>query len=390
MRVTEDLDVSKTQKRGFSLSIRLIQVSTMQKYVFIGLAVFFCAMDAHYAYIESNPSDSAPPYVLIILFVLFCLHGWFSPWSDIAYVIFVDFVTLVSPLSDNLGFAMIATSAIAISWLAENWVWQGILIYFSTRICLYINHSNTQFVLFDTAMQLAIVLVFGLFLRWQRNRAEKFHSDLKAARKSVENVKAQLRRELATQLHDTIAKDLAQISLDAQKLRDDPSSVTPEALAELAREASAAARRIRPMILNLDINRESISLDKALEESRKMLTTRGITLEIITPPGLHTSLTRQQQIVSSLVVRESASNILKYAPENSFASMELTVDEERNLSIYTQNRVAEHPDASITGGFGLRNLEDKISSECGELLFGKSGDMWTLSAEIPYRKGVTP
>ncbi|MBB5845642.1 two-component system sensor histidine kinase UhpB [Mobiluncus mulieris] len=268
----------------------------------------------------------------------------------------------------------------------ENWVWQGLLLYASTSAVLLIRAEDITLTLIFLCLQFAVSLIVGLLMRQQRDYTALLQGYLDSSGLAAEQIRSQLRRELAAQLHDTTAKDLAQISLAAQKLRDDPSSVTSEALAELASAASAAAKRIRPMILNLDISRESISLEKALVESRKMLTARGITLDVVVPKGTDQLLTRQQQLVASLVVRESASNILKYAPENSLASLELSLDEARNLSVYSQNRVAEHPDTSFTGGYGLRNLEDKITSEGGELLFGKSGDKWNLSVEIPFRK----
>lgn len=361
-------------------------VSKAQGYFFLISAITFCVFDLivayHYKYLFNSPAA----LVIVVLFVLLALHGKFFQWSDLAYVVFLDIALLIPFLSHNTAYAALGTTIITISWIVENWVWQGLLLYASTSAVLLIRAEDIALTLIFLCLQFVVSLIAGLLVRQQRDYAALLQGYLDSSGLAAEQIRAQLRRELATQLHDTTAKDLAQISLAAQKLRDDPSSVTPEALAELASKASAAAKRIRPMILNLDINRESISLEKALVESRKMLTARGITLEITVPKNADWLLTRQQQLVASLVVRESASNILKYAPENSLASLELSLDEEQNLSIYTQNRVAEHPDTSFTGGYGLRNLEDKIASEGGELLFGKSGDMWTLSVEIPFGK----
>ncbi|XCB29930.1 hypothetical protein RQN30_00105 [Arcanobacterium hippocoleae] len=84
-------------------------------------------------------------------------------------------------------------------------------------------------------------------------------------------------------------------------------------------------------------------------------------------------------------MRESATNILKYAPEKSIAKLEAELDSEHNIYIVLQNEVAEISDTGITGGFGLRNLEDKISQEGRTLIFGKTDLTWILSAEIPIK-----
>lgn len=361
-------------------------VSKWQGYFFLGSATLFCALDLSVVYYYKILFSSPVSFVIAVLFILLALHGKFFQKSDLAYVIFLNAVLLIPPLSHNIAYAALGTTIIVISWIVENWVWQGLLLYASTSAVLLIRAEDITLTLIFLCLQFAVSLIVGLLMRQQRDYTALLQGYLDSSGLAAEQIRSQLRRELAAQLHDTTAKDLAQISLAAQKLRDDPSSVTSEALAELASAASAAAKRIRPMILNLDISRESISLEKALVESRKMLTARGITLDVVVPKGTDRLLTRQQQLVASLVVRESASNILKYAPENSLASLELSLDEARNLSVYSQNRVAERPDTSFTGGYGLRNLEDKITSEGGELLFGKSGDKWNLSVEIPFRK----
>ena len=324
---------------------------------------------------------------MLSLAILLSLHGWFGLWADFAYL---GLLTLLIPsdLSNGLGFDLLGIVAIGISWIAQNRVLQTCTIFFLTRVVVFSVTDDFPSFWLDTLLQAIPLFTFGFFLRYQRQHTHELQMQVETAKKEAEVLGARVRRELATQLHDTTAKDLARIAVVAQRLSDQPSTASPEELSQLARLAVTASKRIRPMILNLDSHRETISLESSIREAQKMLTARGITLTAAVPDNIDSALTRQQKLVSALIVRECATNILKYAPEDSTASLEMSLDTSATLTITMHNTIAPTPDSSITGGFGLRNLEDRLYEEGGELLFGRRGEDWTLSAEIPVQKGT--
>lgn len=357
-----------------------------QRLFFLIFSIFCAIIDTAQYYIVENPTSPVSPISIIILTVLLFANGWLSPWTDILFIAF--FATFsFTDLSDNLGFFLFAVIAIFSLWIYKGWFIQTVVFFVTSNITFFINSRDTfAFILFFM-LEITLIPTLGFLLRWQRSNTETLQNDLATLKKEAEAIGVQVRRELAAQLHDTTAKDLARVAIFAQHLRDSPEPVTKQELSALAELATTASRRIRPTILSLDSTRTNASLEKAVQESRKMLTARDITLEVVTPEDLDSSLTRQQKIVAALTVRESATNILKYAPENSTARLEVELDSDQTLYISIQNDVATKAASGITGGFGLRNLEDQINQEGGTLLFGKTNLTWNLNAEIPFKTG---
>lgn len=117
-----------------------------------------------------------------------------------------------------------------------------------------------------------------------------------------------------------------------------------------------------------------------------MLSTREICLSSSVPEGLNNKLSRQQALVASTVVRESATNVLKYAPEGSQASLDIDT-EGSEITISLSNEIGEKPASDITGGFGLVNLERQLDEVKGELSYGETGSRWILYASIPLTNG---
>lgn len=146
------------------------------------------------------------------------------------------------------------------------------------------------------------------------------------------------------------------------------------------------ARRIRPIILDLDVLANRHSLDRSIAMSAQMLTTRSITLSTDSEANLDAKLDRETTTLASLFVRESATNALKYAPSASNVDLIIELAPEI-LSLTMRNDVAALPQAgSITGGFGLSNLRQRIEASGGSLTFVHNDNEWVIIASIPYSR----
>ena len=100
---------------------------------------------------------------------------------------------------------------------------------------------------FSSVLTAVLVLVIGLALRWQNGRRVLAEQEKETIRRAA----TENRRELARQLHDTTAKDLAHVAVLAQDVTTRHPELSSELL-PLVVAATDASRRIRPMILSID------------------------------------------------------------------------------------------------------------------------------------------
>lgn len=355
-----------------------------QRIIFVSLALVLGLLEVTGLLVRVANYPSM--WALAILVILLASCAWFSPWSDIAYTVFFDCL-LLSPLSDNFSFTIWGICAISISWIARSWIIPGLAIFFSAEIfsLLVANPPTAQVLSFilDTLATLSL----GFFLRWQHQRMERMTMESQQAKEEAERSGERIRRELAAELHDTIAKDLVRLAILADRIAKHPDEAKPQDLKLVSDIAKTASSRIRPVILNLDTTRVSASLTDILDDVRSMLRAREMVLETDANAELDSLLTRQQRLLASLVVREAATNALKYAPAGAYIELEMSLDEERILTIMMSNPVSELPEYhGMTGGFGLRNLESRLNDEGGELLFGRNSQGWIITAVIPAAK----
>lgn len=147
-----------------------------------------------------------------------------------------------------------------------------------------------------------IVLAVGMAFRVLVDKESKTARDLVAARQESRRALASVRSELAAQLHDTIAKDLARVVISAQNLTVAHPELADEInpLMTIARDAS---RRLRPMITNLNLAVAAPSLKAAVKESAAMLCSRAMVLNVEMVADIDQLLSRQALLTASLCVR---------------------------------------------------------------------------------------
>ncbi|RTE48452.1 histidine kinase [Actinotignum sanguinis] len=199
----------------------------------------------------------------------------------------------------------------------------------------------------------------------------------------------QTRQELARQLHDTTAKDLAHIAILAQDIAIRHPDLSEE-LDKLVKVATSASRRIRPLILSMDTTATETPLSEVITQVTNMLRTRDITLEVNINGDIDTLTTRQQRRTAALAIRECASNILKYAPAGSEANLVIEVTTAPNLlALSLSNQIASQPQTShMSSGYGLANLANRIRTEGGTIQSKAVDQQWITYITLPAHASV--
>ncbi|STO16072.1 Signal transduction histidine kinase, nitrate /nitrite-specific [Mobiluncus mulieris] len=332
--------------------------------------------------------------VLLVLMVSLALCGIFPPYFESLFILLssIYFGLFGSLTTPTLGIYVLVGV-----WLVRSWIIPGLLLLLVTEISLTAVSPHPSLQAIGAVFGSGVTIALGLAIRYfrlktakantqaehSRRQTEQARREAELARREARETSSLIRKQLAVQLHDTIAKDLAHIAIKAQELSQ-PGCATPEELAALANQAIATSKRIKPTILQLDTESGRANITETVSLVTKMLSTRNITLQNDVSENLDPQVTRQQALLACLVIREAATNILKYAPTDTTASLEVTREPDGAITITTSNTIGDSPaNIGTTGGFGLANLERQITTNGGELEYSHTPARWILWATIP-------
>lgn len=358
-----------------------------QRLIFVALALLVALLEL---ILYSTKFDFVALWTLILCTLLLASCGWFAPWSEILYIFAYD-VTLFIPVGDYFPHLLFGVCAISVSWLARSWVIPGLVLYFSTELLALVATTMLIPRLTGFLLETALVLPLGFFLRWHRLNAERMSTRLRLMKEESTQAETRIRRDLATELHDTIARDLVRLVVLANRLEKHPDSATTEDFRQISELSVSASRWIRSVISRLDARRTHRNLSEVIDEASKMLSSRDMNLELTGTSNLEVVLTRQQLLLATLVVQECATNALKYGVSGTKVTLEATLDESRVLTLIMRNQISPTPNYStVSSGIGLDNLESRLEEENGELILGKIDRQWIVKAIIPPSREETP
>ncbi|MDD7384125.1 MAG: hypothetical protein SPI12_06290 [Actinomycetaceae bacterium] len=316
----------------------------------------------------------------------------FAPVSEIVFALLYTIVA-ATPLGSDVMFGFFGMYAVCIEWLVRSWYLPSIAFFVSSQVLAALTQSDglkTSVISFLVGT--VIIIVSAYSIRNHRSQMARVTSQAQADVDAAHKASDQLRQDLAVLLHDSTAKDLSRIALISRDLQseypDEPL------LAQLADIASSASRRVRPLILNLTIQPHADTLTTIIAHAQQMLATRSITLDVDIPDMLDALISPQSQQcrIAGLVVREGATNILKYAPRGSAASLDI-VDDGIALCITLSNTVSDNVQEGMTGGFGLRHLDEQVAAIDGTLSHMNLDGNWIVYATIPHERtadAITP
>ena len=357
--------------------------TTARSLLFIIGAIFFAGIDVTSGALGFYNFNTSFLFFDIGLWLLFALAGSFR---------FCEVLLIASCITLNAcnlvgGFAVFSFGVpiVLVLWLLRSWIMRAVTVMaIETSVSVAVS-PTPQLQLYSSIIITIVTLTVGIALRWQNNRRALAEERTKEAFEAVR----QTRQELARQLHDTTAKDLAHVAILAQDIAIRHPNLSEE-LGILVEVATSASRRLRPLILSMDTTATETPLSEVITQVSNMLSTRDITLEVNITGDIDTLTTRQQRRTAALAIRECASNILKYAPAGSEANLVIEVTTAPNLlALSLSNQIASQPQTShMSSGYGLANLANRIRTEGGTIQTSAVDQQWITYITLPAHPSV--
>lgn len=241
-----------------------------------------------------------------------------------------------------------------------------------------------------------LLLVFGI--TWLtgyligRERAR-----LEQATRQHEERLAEQRRDLARDLHDTLAQTITGMVITTEGIkRQLGGSCTPDVAEDLETVLRLGRQSITDLRGIMHILRTSTpgdrvvsawrvaSVPSVLAEQSAELERRGFSVSTLVdgdPESLPPSV---RECLAKLIV-EASSNMAKHAAPGSHCSMMVEVSPMAVEAVFT-NPCGAKPARPGAGGVGLVGARERIEALAGQLTVLESSSLWTLQARIP----VTP
>ncbi|KAB1867026.1 sensor histidine kinase [Microbacterium algeriense] len=222
------------------------------------------------------------------------------------------------------------------------------------------------------AVGFALRLAFARGSRLERELAERAEQERQA-------VLAE-RRWIAGELHDSIAHHLTVVALHVQMLEDPETSTdSQEAIRVAARKAMTDLRFV--IELADDGPQTAVQtgdLAAAIDEAQGEFEAAGHSVDRQGDPR-DERIPRAVEIVLARIVRESATNILKYAGPGE-VQIHLDVDDEIALRSPLPTTPRRELSSSRTG---LGRMAERVMGASGEFSAGEVEGSWVVSARLP-------
>ncbi|WP_101848355.1 sensor histidine kinase [Zhihengliuella sp. ISTPL4] len=243
----------------------------------------------------------------------------------------------------------------------------------------------------DSGVNVALFLVFaavsgavGFALRVAFDRGSRLERQLEAAAEQEKEAVLAERRWIAGELHDSIAHHLTVVSLHVQMLEDpDVSDGSREAIRVAARKAMTDLRFVidladdGPRAAGMPTG----DLVAAIEEAQTEFEAAGHDVILDGDPG-DERIPRAVEIVLARIVRESATNVLKYAGPGTVEIRLVVDDDKAHLSLRSPLPTTPRRELS-SSRTGLGRMAERVMGASGEFSAGEVDGHWLVSAVLP-------
>lgn len=170
------------------------------------------------------------------------------------------------------------------------------------------------------------------------------------------------RERIARDLHDLLGHTLTVVVLKAQVVEQlipsQPDMAVKEAL-EIQATARQALADVREAVLGF----RSKGLQLELVHAKETLQAAGIECDVrMLPEDLPMLVSREQEMVLTLSVREAVTNIVRHSAAR-YCSVHLTIDVD-HVQIHVED---DGKGGTTEGGFGLRGMRERVETLGGSL-----------------------
>lgn len=243
----------------------------------------------------------------------------------------------------------------------------------------------------DSGVNVALYLIFatlagavGFALRLAFARGSRLERELEERAEQERQAVLAERRWIAGELHDSIAHHLTVVALHVQMLEDpETSNDSQEAIRVAARKAMTDLRFVIELA---DDGPQSSSvqtgdLAAAIDEAQGEFESAGHSVAREGDPR-DERIPRAVEIVLARIVRESATNILKYAGPGE-VQIDLAVDDEvAHLTLRSPLPTTPRRELS-SSRTGLGRMAERVMGASGEFSADEIDGFWVVSARLP-------
>ena len=231
----------------------------------------------------------------------------------------------------------------------------------------------------------AVAGSIGIALRTAYARGRRLEYQLAEREEHERQAIVAERRWIAGELHDSIAHQLTIISLHTQLLDDDEMrDASQEAIRTAARKALSDLRFIIKLAEDAPAGAEVSAgdLKAAIDEAREEF--RGAGHSVVLEGDLHDEgIPRGAEIVLARVVRESATNIIKYAGPGDVRFVLDVQPEAITMTISSPLATGSTPRVASSSGTGLNRMAGRVLGVSGEFSAGPVGNEWQVRTYLP-------
>lgn len=309
------------------------------------------------------------------------------------------------PLFSLMGVAFLVLSACSFGRREWILVVTGVPVAWITGVAMLgqttINESSTMrpgaFWWLGMAT-VTIAALVGLGVRFLVIRTARIKAQLQDVEEAAEEARIAERHALARELHDVVAHHITVITMQAMAARNSKDMAKLQGALGVVEESSRQAlTELRALLGVLRAeereHREpgatsaasATDLASQLDSHVKQLQEHGIAVSEATIAENISKVPMSIQATCGRVLRESVTNILKYSLPGGACAIALKVDrgavDIRISNDKLKRNGARNP--SLSSGFGLTSLNERVRALGGIYCASRSGDEWVVSARIP-------
>lgn len=272
-------------------------------------------------------------------------------------------------------------------WIAKGWYLFAFLAYIISHTPALFTSNELlidylQYVFFEFFCAVFI----GIASRVLILQIAKLRERVATLRKTLDEQEYRIRIQLASELHDYVAKDLAVISTIAQENRGAAiETAAQDSWSAVATVAQHAGDKLRMLISSTKTSFTPADIVETIGQGKYILRQRQIRLKEIYNKGDFKSLNDTQARLLVMLLREGLVNIFKYSPANSRAKLQISKNQKNSIFVLMENFIAPESklDKTNSSEFGLRNLNYIFAKEGAVLVKEDLKTTWILVAELP-------
>ena len=360
-------------------------------FAFLAFAFLLCSFELWI--VLEEPQGSSTKFLWVVA-VAACLAStaWFPTVAGTAVIGLVTVAQLFPSGTVDLGLLFLGVFAVVLDWIARGWWVAAVLALCVPQITQLSTSQHFAADVFGVVLGSFFAIIGGLAVRHFENRnriLEQERITAEEALEAAERAQEQIREEVASTLHDTLAADLVRISMSSHSLamRSNDSEIAAVAR-ELEESSRSTLRDLRAVIAATRPQQRSEhtrSTGAVVQTCRDMLAGRDIKFEVDIPEGLDEKCSIDLRKNLSLVIQEGAVNILKYAETGSEAVLFIQVSGDGDVDLMLVNERGNErmeDSGAFTSGFGIESLEARIASSGGFLHVSQRESRWILVAHL--------